>query len=134
MADLKTYYYGLGRRKTSTVRSRLYPKGTGKLTINGISAEEYLVGNDYLISRLQKPFASTSTVGQYDVSLLVRGGGKSAQTDAMVLAMARSLAELNDDYRSTLKKAGLIKRDPREKERMKPGLKGARRAEQFSKR
>ncbi len=134
MAVKKQYYYGLGRRKSSTASSRLFANGKGEVTINGEKALEYFDGNEYLVSRLQKPFEATSTVDQYDVTIMVKGGGHSAQVDAIVLAMSRSLAEFNEDYRSTLKRAGLVKRDPREKERMKPGLKGARRAEQFSKR
>lgn len=134
MATKKQYYYGLGRRKSSTASSRLFASGKGEITINNAPALDYFDGNEYLASRLQKPFEATSTSGQYDVTIMVKGGGHSAQTDAIVLAMSRSLAEFNEDYRSTLKRAGLIKRDPREKERQKPGLKGARRAEQFSKR
>jgi small subunit ribosomal protein S9 len=134
MATKQQYYYGLGRRKSSTCTSRLFAKGKGEITVNGKSAEEYFDKNTYLVGRLQKPFEVTSSVGQYDVTILVKGGGHSSQVDAITLAMSRSLAEFNEDYRSTLKRSGLIKRDPREKERQKPGLKGARRAEQFSKR
>lgn len=128
------YYYGLGRRKSSTSTSRLFAKGKGTITINNQPAVDYFDNNEYLVSRLQKPFEATSTVGQFDVTIVAKGGGHSSQVDAIVLAMSRSLAEFNEDYRSTLKRSGLIKRDPREKERQKPGLKGARRAEQFSKR
>jgi small subunit ribosomal protein S9 len=134
MATKTQYYYGLGRRKSSTATSRLFAKGKGEITINNAPALEYFDGSEYLVSRLQKPFVAISTEGQFDVTILVKGGGHSAQVDAIVLAISRSLAEFNEDYRSTLKRAGLIKRDPREKERQKPGLKGARRAEQFSKR
>ncbi len=132
--EKKNYQYGLGRRKASTARARLYSKGSGKITINGKDQRAYFEESDYLISKLQKPFATTSTLNDFDVTIVVSGGGLSGQVDAIVLAMSRSLAALNEDYRSTLKRAGLIKRDPRSKERMKPGLKGARRAEQFSKR
>lgn len=134
MATKTQYYYGLGRRKSSTATSRLYAKGKGEITINEKPALEYFDGNEYLVAKLSKPFAATSTEGQYDVSILVKGGGHSGQAEAIVLAIARSLAEFNEDYRSTLKRSGLIKRDPREKERKKPGLRRARRAEQFSKR
>lgn len=130
----KQYYYGLGRRKSSTASSRLFAKGKGEITINDQTALEYFDGNEYLVSRLQKPFTAISAEGQFDVTILAKGGGHSSQTDAIILAMSRSLAEFNEDYRSTLKRSGLIKRDPREKERKKPGLKRARRAEQFSKR
>jgi small subunit ribosomal protein S9 len=134
MATAKQYYYGLGRRKSSTASSRLFAKGKGDITINGKPALEYFDNNEYLVSRLQKPFVAISAESQFDVTILTKGGGQSSQTDAIILAMSRSLAEFNEDYRSTLKRSGLIKRDPREKERQKPGLKGARRAEQFSKR
>lgn len=134
MATAKQYYYGLGRRKSSTATSRLYAKGKGEITVNGQPALEYFDGNEYLVSRLQKPFTTISAEGQFDVTILAKGGGHSSQADAIILAMSRSLAEFNEDYRSTLKRSGLIKRDPREKERKKPGLKRARRAEQFSKR
>jgi len=130
----KQYYYGLGRRKSSTATSRLFAKGKGDITVNGKPALEYFDNNEYLVSRLQKPFTALSAEGQFDVTILTKGGGQSSQTDAIILAISRSLAEFNEDYRSTLKRSGLIKRDPREKERQKPGLKGARRAEQFSKR
>lgn len=134
MAVAKQYYYGLGRRKSSTATSRLFAKGKGDITINGQPALEYFDNNEYLVSRLQKPFTAISSEGQFDVTIVTKGGGHSSQTDAIILAMSRSLAEFNEDYRSTLKRSGLIKRDPREKERNKPGLKRARRAEQFSKR
>lgn len=134
MATAKQYYYGLGRRKTSTATSRLFAKGKGEITVNGQPALEYFDNNEYLVSRLQKPFTTISAEGQFDVTILTKGGGHSSQTDAIILAMSRSLAEFNEDYRSTLKRAGLVKRDSRKKERNKPGLKRARRAEQFSKR
>lgn len=134
MATAKQYYYGLGRRKSSTASSRLFAKGKGDITINGKTALEYFDNNEYLVSRLQKPFTAISAEGQFDVTIVAKGGGHSSQTDAIILAVSRSLAEFNEDYRSTLKRSGLIKRDPREKERNKPGLKRARRAEQFSKR
>lgn len=134
MATAKQYYYGLGRRKSSTASSRLFAKGKGDITVNGQPALEYFDNNEYLVSRLQKPFTAISAEGQFDVTIVTKGGGHSSQTDAIILAMSRSLAEFNEDYRSTLKRSGLIKRDPREKERNKPGLKRARRAEQFSKR
>lgn len=134
MATTKQYYYGLGRRKSSTATSRLYAKGKGEMTVNGQPVLEYFDGNDYIVSRLQKPFTTISAEGQFDVTIMTKGGGHSSQADAIILAVSRSLAEFNEDYRSTLKRSGLVKRDPREKERKKPGLKRARRAEQFSKR
>ena len=134
MATKKQYYYGLGRRKTSTASSRLFAKGKGEIFINDKTALDYFDGNEYLVARLQKPFVAISGENQFDVTIKTKGGGHSSQVDAIILAVFRSLAEFNDDYRSTLKRSGLIKRDPREKERNKPGLRRARRAEQFSKR
>lgn len=128
------YYYGLGRRKSSTASVRLYAKGTGKIWVNGLDVSEYFDKNEYLISRLAKPFVATNTEGQFDMTVSTKGGGMSGQVDAIILGTSRSLAEFNEDLRSTLKRSGLIKRDPREKERKKPGLKRARRSEQFSKR
>jgi small subunit ribosomal protein S9 len=107
MATKTQYYYGLGRRKSSTATSRLFAKGKGEITINNAPALEYFDGSEYLVSRLQKPFVAISTEGQFDVTILVKGGGHSAQVDAIVLAISRSLAEFNEDYRSTLKRAGL---------------------------
>ena len=129
-----TYFYGLGRRKSATARARLYAKGKGVIMINDKKAEDYLSGNTTLRHELVAPLALIGKTDDYDISLRVRGGGLSGQVDACKLAIAKSLSTMNDDLRTTLKKAGYLKRDPREKERMKPGLKGARRKEQFSKR
>lgn len=129
----KQYYFGLGRRKSATVRARLVP-GKGHMVINDKTAEEYLEKNSQLLWRLQRPLEQLDLAGKYDISLKVNGGGQSGQVDAMVLAISQAIAEMNDDFRSTLKKAGFIKRDPREKERKKYGLKRARKKEQFSKR
>jgi small subunit ribosomal protein S9 len=134
MAEKKQYYYGMGRRKSATVTARLFTGGHGKIEINKVSAEDYFANNEYLLSELQEPFKALSQEDMYDVTILAKGGGHSGQVDAMKLAISKALAVLNEDYRSTLKRAGLMKRDPRVKERQKPGLKGARRAEQFSKR
>lgn len=134
MAKSTEYFYGLGRRKSASASARIYNGGKGIITINNKPAAEYLCNDESLIGELEEPFKVVSKDGQFDVTILVKGGGLNGQVDAIKLAMAKALSELSDDYRSTLKKAGLIKRDPREKERNKPGLKRARRAEQFSKR
>lgn len=133
MADKKQYYYGLGRRKSATVRARL-TSGKGNIQINERSAEDYLASNQKLLWQLQRPLALLDMTDKYDISLHASGGGLNGQVDAAILAISKALAELNDDLRGTLKKAGFIKRDSREKERKKYGLKRARKKEQFSKR
>lgn len=134
MATTKNnYFYGLGRRKSATARARL-TKGKGVITINNKPAEEYLDGNTSLLAELSDPLALIGKQKEYDVSLVIKGGGLSGQVDAAKLAIAKSISVMNEDLRSTLKKAGLLKRDPREKERKKYGLRSARKKEQFSKR
>ena len=130
----KTYNYGLGRRKSATARARLYGGGKGTITINDQPAEEYLSKSGRLVYELLQPLTSVEMEKKYDVTLKVDGGGLNGQVDACKLAIANALADLNDDLRSTLKKGGFLKRDPREKERKKYGLKRARKKEQFSKR
>lgn len=128
-----TYFYGLGRRKSATARARLFP-GKGTITINGKPSEEYLSGNTSLLAKLTDPLALIGKQKDYDLTIMVKGGGLSGQVDAIRLAVAKSISAMNEDLRSTLKKAGLLKRDPREKERKKYGLRSARKKEQFSKR
>lgn len=130
----ESYFYGLGRRKSATARARL-TSGKGNVTINGKAAAEYLAGNEALVFEISEPLRLLQKkTDSFDVSLVVDGGGSHSQVGASKLAIAKALSIMNDDLRSTLKKAGLLKRDSREKERKKPGLKGARRKEQFSKR
>lgn len=127
-----TYFYALGRRKSATARVRLQG-GKGNITINGKSAEDYLAGSEYLLTELKKPFV---TIGkdQYDVSVVVSGGGITGQVDAIKLGISKTLASMDDNLKGTLKKAELLSRDPREKERKKFGLKKARKQRQFTKR
>ncbi|WP_322960370.1 30S ribosomal protein S9 [Mycoplasmopsis cynos] len=125
-------YRGLGRRKSSVARVKL-TKGTGKFLINKRDAREYLTSDIYLKDANQ-PFVLTETVNQFDVSVIVSGGGLSGQAGAIRLGIARALLEASLDYRATLKSAGMLTRDARAKERKKPGLRAARRARQFSKR
>ena len=132
MADSK-YFYGLGRRKSSSVSARLYA-GKGNITINGKSAEDFLAGNKTLLAEITDPLALVSKQNDFDVTLLARGGGVSGQVDAAKLAIAKALSSINDDLRGSLSKAGYLRRDSREVERKKYGLRGARRKEQFSKR
>ncbi len=128
-----SYFYGLGRRKSATARARLF-KGKGAVTINGKTAEQYFDGNTTLLAELTDPLALVGKQKEYDVTVVVSGGGLSGQVDAIRLAIAKAISVMNEDLRGTLKKAQLLKRDPREKERKKYGLRSARKKEQFSKR
>jgi small subunit ribosomal protein S9 len=127
------YTYALGRRKTATARVRL-STGSGKMTINDKTAEEYLAGSKHLLAELERPFTVLELNNKYDVSARVTGGGLSGQIDAIQLGIAKALATNNEAYKGTLKRADLLGRDPREKERKKFGLKGARKQRQFTKR
>lgn len=127
------YFYGLGRRKSSTARVRL-TSGKGEITVNGKSAEEYFAASKNLLNDLQRPFAVLEQENKYNVSAVVSGGGHAGQVDAIRLGIAKALATMNEDLKSTLKRADLLGRDPREKERKKFGLKGARKQRQFTKR
>ena len=132
MADLK-YAYGLGRRKSATARARLY-KGKGTVTINDKSASDYLSGNSTMVAEVTDPLALVNMQKDFDVTVRVKGGGLAGQVDAIKLAIAKALTVDHADLRTTLKKADLLKRDPREKERKKYGLRSARKREQYSKR
>lgn len=132
MAENK-YIYGLGRRKAATARVRLY-KGKGEITINGKPALEYLSDNKSLLAEITDPIALAGKQNEYDVSIRVAGGGLAGQVDAIKLALSKALTTEMADLRPVLKKAGFLKRDPREKERKKYGLRSARKKEQFSKR
>ncbi len=127
------YHYGLGRRKSATARVRL-TNGKGVVTINNKPAEEYLANSKYLLNRLQTPFTVLEQNGKFDVSVVVNGGGMSGQVDAIQLGISKALVVMNEDLKATLKRADLLGRDPREKERKKFGLKGARKKRQFTKR
>lgn len=129
----KKYTYGLGRRKAATARARLY-KGKGNIKINGKPALDYLSGNKTYLAEITDPLALTGKQKDYDITILVKGGGLAGQVDAIKLAISKALTVEAVDLRPMLKKAGYIKRDPREKERKKYGLRGARKKEQFSKR
>ena len=125
-------YSGTGRRKNSVARVRLVP-GTGKITMNGKSVEEYIPFEN-LIEVIKQPFGVTETADQYDVLVNVNGGGYAGQAGAVRHGIARALLQVDPEFRGVLKRAGLLTRDPRMKERRKPGLKKARKAPQFSKR
>lgn len=132
MAD-KKYTYGLGRRKSATATVRLYP-GKGDITINNKPALEYLSGNKTYLAEVTDPLALAGKQKEYNITILVKGGGLAGQVDAIKLAISKALTLEAPDLRPVLKKAGMMKRDPREKERKKYGLRSARRREQFSKR
>ena len=127
------YFYGLGRRKSATARARLY-KGKGEITINGKPALEYLSNNKNYLAEITDPLALVEKQNSYDITVRVAGGGLAGQVDAIKLAIAKAIETETTDLRPMLKKAGFLKRDPREKERKKYGLRSARRKEQFSKR
>jgi len=128
-----SYYYGLGRRKSATARVRLV-SGKGNITVNNKPATEYFDGSHHLINELNRPFMALEQENKYDITVLVSGGGHSGQIDAIRLGIAKALVEMNSDYKNTLRRADLLGRDPREKERKKFGLKGARKQRQFTKR
>ena len=132
MADNK-YTYGLGRRKAATARARLY-KGKGNITINDKPALEYLSGDKSKLAEITDPLALAQKQQDYDITIRVTGGGLAGQVDAIKLAISKAITTEAADLRPVLKKAGYLKRDPREKERKKYGLRGARKKEQFSKR
>ena len=128
----KPYFYGTGRRKKSIARVRVYP-GTGVITINGRNIDDYF-GLETMKLIVNQPFAVTDTIGKFDIVANVKGGGFSGQAGAIRHGAARALLSADEAYKPLLKKAGLLTRDPRMKERKKYGLKAARRASQFSKR
>ena len=133
MATKTTYIYGLGRRKAASARARLY-KGKGEITINDKPALEYLSGNKTYLAEITDPLALAQKQKDYDITIRVTGGGLAGQVDAIKLAISKALVAEAPDLRPVLKKAGSLKRDPREKERKKYGLRSARKKEQFSKR
>ena len=134
MAKKKTNisYLGTGRRKSSVARVYLSP-GTGKITVGKKTLEEYLP-QEVLRMVVKSPLVLTNTLDSYDVYINVYGGGHTGQAGAMRHGIARALLEVSEEYRPALKAAGFLTRDSRAKERKKYGLKGARRAPQFSKR
>ena len=125
-------FYGTGRRKTSIARVRLM-NGKGNITINGKTLEEYLP-SDILKTIVKQPLNVTSTEGKFDIIVKVEGGGLSGQAGAIRHGISRALVVASEENKAALKAAGFLTRDPRMKERKKPGLKKARKAPQFSKR
>jgi len=132
MAD--KYFYALGRRKSAAARVRLW-RGKGELKVNDKPASEYFGGSKRLLNNLISPFTLLELNPEdYVVSVRVVGGGHAAQVDAIRLGIAKNLVQLNEDYRGTLRRAEMLGRDPREKERKKFGLRSARKQRQFTKR
>jgi len=131
MAESK-YLYGLGRRKSATARARLY-KGKGKITINDKPADVYLNNKSHL-AEITDPLALVNKQKDFDITVVVKGGGVSGQVDAIKLAIAKAITVGFSDLRTVLKKSDFLIRDSREKERKKYGLRSARKREQFSKR
>lgn len=125
-------YYATGKRKTAIARVWITP-GKGNIQVNNRTVEEYFCPV-YTRKKIEQPFAATETAAKFDVKATLRGGGKSAQAEALRHGISRALLLVNPEYRLTLKKSGLLTRDPRAKERKKYGQKGARAKFQFSKR
>ena len=132
MFNEKPYFYGTGRRKSSVARVRVY-NGTGKIIINDREIDDYF-GLETLKLIVRQPLTLTGTTDKFDIVCRVAGGGVTGQAGAIRHGIARALLQYDAELRAELKKTGLLTRDPRMKERKKYGLKGARRAPQFSKR
>lgn len=135
MADTKSknYFYALGRRKSVTARARLMT-GKGSITVNSKPVEDYFANSKQLLYEVNQPFNVLEQNNKYDVTVVVSGGGMSGQAIAIQLAIAKALVLINEDFKQTLRRADLLGRDPRERERKKYGLKGARKQRQFTKR
>lgn len=133
MAEEKRYYQGTGRRKTAVARVRLFP-GNGEMVVNGRTPTEFFGARGFLHSVINSPLEVTGTVGAFNVLVKVRGGGDSGRAQAVRHGIARALIDADETLRPVLRKAGYLTRDPRMAERKKVGLRGARRAKQFTKR
>ncbi len=133
MYETTPYFYGTGRRKSSVARVRVYANGTGKITINDRDIDDFF-GLETLKLIVRQPLAVTGNEANFDIVCTVSGGGVTGQAGAIRHGLSRALLQYDENLRGTLKKAGFLTRDPRMKERKKYGLKGARRAPQFSKR
>jgi small subunit ribosomal protein S9 len=127
------YYEGIGRRKAATARVRLFPGGTGNIVINDKDGREYLP-REGDVEILLEPLSTIGQESAYDISVHVNGGGISGQRDAIKLGVARALLKIDPDFRPQLKSGKYLTRDPRVKERKKPGLKRARKAPTYTKR
>lgn len=132
MTAHRSFFYGLGKRKTAIARIRLFQDGEGKVTVNDGPLAKYFFST--LGENALAPLALTEQQKKVDIQAFVQGGGKVAQSDAIRLGISRALMLMDPAMRAVLKQAGFLRRDSRIKERKKPGLKRARRAPQFSKR
>ena len=132
-SGLPEYFYGTGRRKTAVARVRLYP-GTGEIVVNGRTVREYFGGSDVYQLTIGQPLRLTNTTDRFNVSVKVVGGGVTGQAGAIRHGIARALTRFDQELRPTLKRAKLLTRDARAKERKKVGLKRARKAPQYTKR
>ena len=132
MAKAKEQFYGTGRRKSAVARVYIKP-GKGNITVNKRELDDYF-GLETLKTIVRQPLVATETEKKFDINVNVKGGGTTGQAGAIRHGIARALLKVDADYRPTLKAGGVLTRDPRMKERKKPGLKAARRAPQFSKR
>jgi len=132
-ADARRYFYAIGRRKTAIARVKLFDNGAGKMTVNGRDYQKYF---PYVLQNenLTEPLAAVGATDKFDADIKVIGGGPQSQAEACRLGIARALVAANVDFKPLLRVAGLMTRDPRAKERKKPGLKRARRAPQWAKR
>lgn len=128
------YYYGMGRRKTAVARVRLYPNGDGSITVNGKSSRQYFGQRDAIAATMTAPLRLLDLDREYTMAVRVVGGGTNGQAGAIRHAVARALVRVNPEWKSALRRAGYLTRDPRMKERKKPGLKRARKAPQYTKR
>jgi small subunit ribosomal protein S9 len=128
----RPYFYGLGKRKSAIAQVRLFPDGEGKVTVNGMALNKYFFSTHG--ENALAPLVLSDLHKKVDLEVVLQGGGKPSQSDAMRLGISRALTLMDSQLRTTLKQAGFLRRDSRIKERKKPGLKRARRAPQFSKR
>ncbi|OGF24082.1 30S ribosomal protein S9 [Candidatus Falkowbacteria bacterium RIFCSPLOWO2_12_FULL_45_13] len=127
------YISAIGRRKTSTAQVRLYKNGQGAITVNGFKADQYFKDGE-LLTIAGQPLKLSGLVKDINLSIMVSGGGKKCQAEAIRHGIARTLVLINPELKPSLKVKGWVKRDARKKERKKPGLKKARRAPQWAKR
>jgi small subunit ribosomal protein S9 len=128
------YYYGMGRRKTAVARVRLFPNGDGNITINGKTVQAYFGTRDTHMATIASPLRVLDLSTTYTMTVRVVGGGTTGQAGAIRHALSRALVRMNPEFKGALRKAGYLTRDPRMKERKKPGLKRARKAPQYTKR
>ncbi|MEK9130109.1 MAG: 30S ribosomal protein S9 [Patescibacteria group bacterium] len=133
MSKNQKYVYAVGRRKRAVAQVRCYENGTGKITVNNMDFKEYFPFFTWQ-KNITDPLMKIGNINDLDVSVLVRGGGKNGQSESIRHGISRILVKMNAEIKPILKKYGFLTRDPREKERKKPGLKGARRAPQWAKR